>query len=174
MAEVAKSRFGREMSIDDQLIAGAARGLSAEDISREIGGIMSPARVMVRTRELLRAGDWLEEKEQEQALLIVLRNRVYELQKAKDLDSIKVQASIIKDLLAQLDKRAKANEVDLNTYSANVGRQLGHVVDLVLTYMRGAMREEIDLEKWDASIEEAMVLAVAEIQKKQRAVEAQP
>jgi hypothetical protein len=101
----------------------------------------------------------------------VLRNRVYELQKAKDLDSIKVQASIIKDLLTQLDKRQKANETDLSTYNANVGRQLGHVVDLVLTYMRGAMRDEIDLQKWDDSIEEALVLAQAEIAKRQ-AVEA--
>jgi hypothetical protein len=155
------------MSIDDQLIGGAARGLSAEDMSRELGGIMSPARVMVRTRELLRAGDWLEEKEQEQALLIVLRNRVYELQKSNDLDSIKVQASIIKDLLTQLDKRQKANETDLTTYNANVGRQLGHVVDLVLTYVRGSFRDQIEPDRWIEVIQEAMVMAAAEIEKKQ-------
>lgn len=165
------SRFGREMSIDDQLILGAARGLSPEDISREIGGIVTPARVMVRTRELLRADNWLEEKEKEQALLIILRNRVYDLQQSRDNDSIKLQASLIKDLLTQLGQREKANQEDLNTYSMNVGRQLGRVVDLVLTYMRGAMREEIDPAKWDSSIEEALVLAQAEIEKRQ-AVEA--
>ncbi len=166
-----RSQFGREMTLDDQLITGAARGLSPEDISREIGGVMSPARVMVRTRELLRAGDWLEEKESEQALLIVLRNRVYELQKAKDLESIKVQASIIKELLTQLDKRQKANEVDLNTFNANVGRVLGQVVDRTLAYMRGAFREEIDVEKWDEALEEALIMAQSEIEKHQ-AVEA--
>ena len=165
------SRFGRELSIDDQLIMGAARDMSPEDISRELDGALTPARVMVRTRELLKEPDWLTEKQQEQALLIVLRNRVYELQKAKDLDSIKVQAGIIKDLLTQLDKRSKANEADLSTYNANVGRQLGHVVDLVLTYMRGSMRDDIDLEKWDEALEEALVIAQSEITKKQ-AVEA--
>ncbi len=171
MSEIVHSRFGREMSLDDQLIMGAARDLSPEDVSREIGGIMSPARVMIRTRELLRSPDFLDEKQKEQALLLVLRNRIYELQNAKDLDSIKVQASLIKDLLTQIDKRSKANEHDLNTFNANVGRWLGHVVDLVLTYMRGAMREDIDLEKWDASIEEALVMATNEIAKRQ-AVEA--
>lgn len=167
MEEVVSSNFGRELSIDDQLIMGAARDMSPEDISREIGGILTPARVMVRTRELLRASDWLTEKESEQALLIVLRNRVFELQKAKDLDSIKVQASIIKDLLAQLEKRSKANEHDLTTYNANVGASLGRVVDLALGYMRGAFREDIDMDKWDAALEEALVVAQNEIEKKQ-------
>lgn len=161
------SRYGRELSIDDQLIQGAARGLSAEDISRDIGGILTPARVMVRTRELLKAGDWLEDKEQEQALLIVLRNRVHDLRNATDLDSIKVQANIIKELLAQLDKRAKSNTADLNTYNANVGRHLGHVVDLVLSYMRGAFHKQIDVEQWDERIQEALVIAANEIEKKQ-------
>lgn len=167
MATGEVSKFGRELSIDDQLIMGAARGLSPEDISREIGEVMTPARVMVRTRELLRSGDWLEQKEQEQALLTTLRNRVYELQKRDDLDSIKVQASIIKDLLAQLDKRQKANETDLNTYNANVGRQLGHVVDLALTYVRGSFRDQIEPTRWAEVIQEAMVMAASEIEKKQ-------
>lgn len=169
--EVVSSKFGRELSIDDQLIMGAARGMTPEDISREINGILTPARVMVRTRELLKAPDWLTRAQQEQSLLIVLRNRVHQLQRESGLDAIKVQAGIIKDLLGQLDKQYERTEADLNSYSQNVGRQLGHVVDLVLTYMRGAMREEIDLEKWDASIEEALVLAASEIEKKQ-AVEA--
>lgn len=161
------SKFGRELSIDDQLIMGAARDLSAEEISREIGGILSPARVMVRTRELLKSGDWLDEKEKEQALLLVLRNRVYELQNATDLDSIKVQTVIVKELLTQIDKRAKSNSADLNTYNANVGRQLGHVVDLVLSYMRGAFHAQIDVDAWDERLQEALVIASTEIEKKQ-------
>lgn len=165
MADV--SRFGRELSIDDQLIMGAARDLSAEEMSREIGGILSPARVMVRTRELLRSGNWLEEKEKEQALLLVLRNRVYELQTAKDLDSIKVQASIIKELLGQLDKRSKSNEHDLTTYSRNVGAALGRVVDETLAYMKGAFRDQIDHQKWDEAIKEALLMASIRIEEKQ-------
>lgn len=161
------SRFGRELSIDDQLIMGAARDLSAEEMSREIGGILSPARVMVRTRELLRSGNWLEEKEKEQALLLVLRNRVYELQTAKDLDSIKVQASIIKELLGQLDKRSKSNEHDLTTYSRNVGAVLGRVVDETLAYMKGAFRDQIDHQKWDEAIKEALLMASMRIEEKQ-------
>lgn len=157
------SKFGRELSIDDQLIMGAANGLSPEDISRSIGGILTPARVMVRTRELLKAGDWLEDKEQEQALLIVLRNRVAELQNSKDLDSIKVQTSIIKELLAQIEKRSKSNAADLNTYSRNVGAVLGRVVDETLAYMKGAFREEIDHQKWDEAIKEALLMASVRI-----------
>src|SRR5690606_18325977 len=137
-----------------QLIMCPARDLSPEDTSREIGGIMSPARVMVRTRELLRSPDFVDEKQKEQALLLGLRNRIYELQKSTDLDSSKVQAALINDLLAQIDKRSKANEHDLNTFNANVGRLLGQVIDRTLSYMRGAFREEIDPAKWDEALEE--------------------
>ena len=159
--------LGRGKSIDDALIEGAVLELSAEEISERIGRALSPARVMQKTRELLKAGDWLDENERERALLRVLQKRIVELQSTTDLDAIKVQAAMVKDLLVQLNKRRAALEVDLNTYSTNVGRQLGQVVDLALTYMKGALREEVDPEKWDGLVMEALLVAQREIEKKQ-------
>lgn len=165
--EVVSSKFGRELSIDDQLIMGAARDMSPEDISREIGGILTPARVMVRTRELLKSPGWLERAQREQALLIVLRNRVYELQKSSELDSIKLQASIIKDLLGQLDKQYSRTENDLSTYNSNVGATIGRVLDIAMSYMKGSLREKIDPKEWDDRLEEAVEMARVEIEKHQ-------
>lgn len=160
-------RLGRGKSIDDALIEAGVLGLSAEETSERIGRVLTPMRVMQRTRELAKSGNWLDEAEKEALLLKILQKRVVELQEERELDSIKVQASMVKDLLVQLNKRRAALDTDLNTYSANVGRQLGQVVDLALTYMKGALREEVDPEKWDGLVMEALLVAQREIEKKQ-------
>lgn len=162
--------LGKGKSINESLIEGAALGLSAEEISERIGRHLSPARVIQKTKELLRGGDWLDLAEKESALLRLLQERVIELQRAHDLDSIKIQGGLIKDLLIRLDKRRAAVDSDLNTYNENVGRQLGHVVDLTLTYMKGALRDQVDPAKWDELVADALVMAQVEIEKRQKAV----
>ncbi|MDF2506234.1 MAG: hypothetical protein K0Q52_93, partial [Microbacterium sp.] len=54
-----------------------------------------------------------------------------------------------------------------NTYNQNVGAVLGRVVDMSLSYMKGALRDQVDPEKWDELTQEALVLAWNEIEKKQ-------
>jgi hypothetical protein len=159
--------LGKGMSIDDALIEGAVLDLSPEEISARLGGVLSPARVMVRTRELLRSNDWLTEAEKERALLRTLQERVQELRRANDLDSIKAQFVIVKELLAQIQKRQLATDDQLATYNTNVGRELGRIVDLTLTYMKGALRNEIEPQRWDDLVQEALIMAQNEIAKKQ-------
>jgi hypothetical protein len=73
----------------------------------------------------------------------------------------------LKDVLDRLEKRQARITADLNTYNASVGQQLGHVVDLALTYMKGALRESVDAEKWDELVLDAIAVAAHEIEKKQ-------
>lgn len=161
-------KLGRGKSIDDALLEGAVLGLSAEEISGRIGGALSPARVMVHTREMLRGGNWLDDAERELAILRMLNKNLVELhQMALDTDGAKIQLQYAKELMDRLAKRRGAVESDLNTYNANVGRQLGHVVDLALTYMKGALREKIDPQAWDGLVLDAMAVAQVEIERHQ-------
>lgn len=156
-----------ENAIDEQILR-LADTCSPEEISLIIGGILSPARVAARTADLLKAQDWLTERQQEQ---LVLRNMRVILRRLSgphmDLDTAKVSLQYLKAIGDRLDKRAAANEQDLQTYNDNVGRQLGHVVDMALSYMKGALREEVDPDRWDELVLEALDLAQAEILSKQ-------
>lgn len=161
-------RPNRQKSTDDIIIELAAADLSAEEISRRIGGVITPARVMLRTRELLKAGDWLDLAQKEQALLRILHMNVMEMrEEALTVDSAKLQLAYIKEILERLDKRRATTDENLNTYNANVGRQIGSIVDEALAYMQGALREQIDPVKWRELVEEAMTIAWTRIAAKQ-------
>lgn len=159
--------LAKGQSIDDALLDGAVQNLSPEEVSARLKGALSPARVILRTKELLRDPGYIDEIMRERALLRVLEYRVTELQRSSDNDSIKLQATLVKELLAQLNRRKSATDDQLNTYNANIGRQIGHVVDLTLTYMKGALREQVDAQAWDTLVLEAMAMAWHEIEKKQ-------
>jgi hypothetical protein len=161
--------LGKGKSIDDALLEAAVMDLSAEETSARLRGALSPARVMLRWKELLRSNTWLEAAEREQALLRVLQSNLVDLQSAEGLgaDGYKIQLSIIRELFARLDKRQAATQEELNTYNQNVGAVLGRVVDMSLSYMKGALRDQVDPEKWDELTQEALVIAWNEIEKKQ-------
>lgn len=158
-------------SIDDALLQAAVLGLSAEETSTRIGGILSPARVMIRTREMLAGGNWLEDAERERAILRLLEKNLIELNNTfLDMDNAKVQLAYAKELFGRLDKRMAATETDLTTYDENVGRQMGHVVDIVLAYVGGRVvgrTEAITPDEWRGLIEEGMEMARYEIGTKQ-------
>ncbi|GAA4481784.1 hypothetical protein [Microbacterium panaciterrae] len=157
-------------SVEEQIIVYAAMKLSPEDISERIGGALTPARVRLRVKELLQEGDWLEDAEAEKALLTIALRQIGDIQQiagSKDLEAAKVLLTYLKDVLDRLEKRQSKLTTNLNTYNQNVGRQLGHVVDLALTYMKGALRESVDAEKWDELVLEAMTLAWTEIERHQ-------
>jgi hypothetical protein len=162
-------KLGKNRSIDDALLEAAVMDLSAEETSARLNGVLSPARVMVRWKELLRSNTWLEAAEREQALLRVLQKNLVDLQNAELMgaEGFKIQLSYIRQLFERLDKRQAATEEQLNTYNENVGRQLGRVVDMTLKYMQGALREVIEPAKWDELVQEALVMAQVEIAKKQ-------
>lgn len=161
MTEIARG------SLDDRMLALADR-CSPEEISEALGHAVSPAAIHRRIRELLAARDWLSEAEQDKLITLKMKRILGELEgRFLDLDNAKVQLQLLRAIGERLDKRREATEVDLNSYSANVGRQLGHVVDLALTYMKGALREEVDSDKWDALVADALSMAWVEIEKKQ-------
>jgi len=157
-------------SVDEQLIAYAVMDLSPEEISGRIGGVLSPARVRLRVNDLLTSGDWLTDAQKERALLSIALRQIGDIQQVAgsgDLEASKVLLVYLKDVLDRLEKRQVRITADLNTYNASVGQQLGHVVDLALTYMKGALRESVDAEKWDELVLDAIAVAAHEIEKKQ-------
>ncbi|MEV5068868.1 hypothetical protein MRBLMI12_000424 [Microbacterium sp. LMI12-1-1.1] len=159
--------LGPGQSIDDALLNGAVLELSAEAISERIGGILSPPRVMLRLRELLSGGTRLDDLEHERAVMMLLEKNLIALQNLpqKGSEEYRVLLSYAKALFDRMDKRKASIQAELNTYDQNVGRQLGHVVDLAMGYLRGAVRDQIDGAKWDELVEEAMAMAWNEIQK---------
>lgn len=152
----------------DAKILSMADHASPEEISLKLGGTISAAGIAARAKQLLTSRDWLTAAEQDELVTYKMRRILGELEtKYLDYDGAKVQLSLLRAIGERLDNRRAATAVDLSTYTENVGRQLGHVVDLALSYMKGALREEVDPTKWDALVDEAMGLAQQEIEKKQ-------
>ena len=55
---------------DKRLLALARRNMSPDEISEELGGLISPARAAQRIREILRSHDWLSQEEQQGLLML--------------------------------------------------------------------------------------------------------
>lgn len=55
---------------DKRLLALARRSMSPDEISEELGGLISPARAAQRVKEILRSHDWLSQEEQQGLLLL--------------------------------------------------------------------------------------------------------
>lgn len=158
--------------IDDKVLSLADR-LSPEEISREIGGVLSPAGVRVRLNHLLRERDWLESTQKEQLILRRMNKVIDELEDRTkyDLDSAKVLLQYLKASADRLDKRNAAREIDLNTLYGNQAKIMARAYDIALAHMRGALRGEIEAAVWDEAAREALMYARAELEKHQ-AVEA--
>lgn len=163
---VEKIRVGKGASIDDQLIALANLDLSAEEISSRLQGVLSPARVMIRTKEILSGGNWLTDLEKERALIRILQTNLAELRSNYlDLDNAKVQLQYVKAILEQIDKRKKVLDETYNLIEVNQGRLMGRVYDMALSYIRGAFRQEVDAAKWDEVKQAALLHAREELAK---------
>lgn len=157
----------RVKSVDDQILELAAMELSPLEISRRLGGIVNPAQVRLRVDELTKGANWLSAIQQEHALLSILRTNLLEMRdKSFDVDIMKLQHQYVDTLLKRADRRQEVTKNQLETYDANVGAQLGAVVDEALAYMKGALREEVDPVKWDALVGEAMEHAWVRIRSK--------
>lgn len=154
-------------SLDDALLDAATLGLSPAETARRLDGAITPARVIVRTRELLAEGDWLTELERERALLRTLEARIVELQRAHDLDSIKVQGTLVSRVLDQLNRRNTTIEDQLGRFNAEVGRFMGGVIFEFAGLLRGALLNEIDPARWAALQAEALQGALLAIEAKQ-------
>ncbi|MBT2484758.1 MULTISPECIES: hypothetical protein [unclassified Microbacterium] len=151
----------------DQTILRYCDSESAEEISRRLGGVITPERVAAQKTVLLTSKRWVDAAEQDELVLYRLRNILAQLEeKYLDLDNALVQLRFLKEIGARLDKRREATKIDLETYDLNVARVLGQVVDQSLSYMKGALRSEVDPDLWDQLVIEAMRHAQTVIEQK--------
>jgi hypothetical protein len=160
-------------NVDDTILR-YADSMSPGEISQMLGGVISPATVAARTQTLLQAKDWLTETQEDQLVTLRMKQLVNDLLDSKYAQDYKYMDIRLKALTAlgdRLDKRRSATAIDLNTLYGNQGALLGRVVDMALSYMKGALREAVDGEKWDELVREAVVQAQMEI-RKHEAVEA--
>lgn len=142
--------------------------MSPTQLSELIGGVMSAARVRVYVSELLNDVDWLTEAQEDRLVTLKLRRLLAILEnRFADNDNITLQLKLLKEIGGRLDKRRAATEVEIDRYHANVGRQMAQAVDIALAHMRGALKGDIDPEKWDAALLDAMVYAESKIAEKQ-------
>jgi len=130
----------RANDLDAALLDAATLGLSPEETSRRLDGVITPARVITRTRALLAGDDWVSDIEQERLLIRILRERVIELQGAHDLDSIKAQGVIIARLLDQLNRRSAA----LDSVHVRITAQLGSTLARAVSTFGKLLRSELE------------------------------
>lgn len=152
-------------AMDHKLLANADR-LSANELSKLIGGIIPPERIAAHVKNLLKERDWLTDAELDNLITYKLQRALAKLESQfEDLDNLKVQLGFIRELGARLDKRRAATTVDLNTLYGNNGRLMAQIFDITLAHMRGQLQDSISLDAWDEAADQALAYAKAEIQK---------
>lgn len=149
--------------LDDKMLS-MADSRSPKEISIALGGVITPSRVAARIKELLESRDWLTEAQQDQMVSLKMRELLGKLEEQFFTeDNAKVQLAYLKAIGERIDKRRAATQVDLNTYSANQARVMGRAIDITLSYVKGALRDEVDPRRWDELLAEGLEHAQAEI-----------
>ncbi|ALJ19502.1 hypothetical protein [Microbacterium sp. No. 7] len=144
---------------------------SPVDISREQFGGSVPASVIRERAEKVLSVDWLTAAQQEELVLRKLRNITsrLELELANqgflNLDNISAQLATLREQGRRLDARRAAAKVDVERYSANVAHEMVRAYDIALSYLRGALREQISDEHWAELTTEALLHAEREVMK---------
>jgi len=144
-------------SLDQGLLDGAILGLPATEIAARLGDVVAPEYVVQRTKQLLAGSDWLTDAERERALLGELERRIIQLRGADDLDSIKVQGTILRDLLDRLERRQLDIGEKILVYNRALGKEFADLVWLFAEQMRAAMPPGVDEPRWDQLTLDAMV-----------------
>lgn len=141
-----------------------ADSFSPEEIGERLR--LSPSAVAARITELLKMRDWLTAAQEDALITLRMKRILAQLEERYlDLDNAMMQLRLLKEIGNRLDKRQAATSVDLNTLYDNQGRIMARAFDIALSYMRGALRDEIDPERWDELTDEALQHAEAELQK---------
>ncbi len=157
---------GPANAVDQRLLLNAAR-MSPAELSADIGGLMNPAQVAAHVKRLLAERDWLTEAEQDMLTTQKMQAALAKLEsKYQDYENLALQLKYLKEIGVRLDKRREATQIDLNTYSANVGREMGRIFDMALAYMKGALSHEIDADTWDDAADAALEHAQTEAMRK--------
>lgn len=149
--------------VDDTILR-YADSRSPEEISMLLKGVITPKAVAARTQTLLQTRNWLTLAQEEQLLLLKMHDVLHDIEnKYQDDKMLTLRIKALKEIGVVIERRKKTLDVDLTTYSQNVGRVLGQVVDKSLAYMKGALRDQVDPDLWDQLVTEAMREARDEI-----------
>lgn len=150
--------------LDMKLLAMADQ--SPEEISRRLNGVIRPRAVAARLVALTDMPDWLTAQRQDRVLTLRMQAILDQLEaRGFDNDNAKTRLAVLKELGNRLDKRAAATNADLNTLYDNQGRIMAQAYDIALSYMKGALRDEIDPDRWDELSAEALKHAQTELTK---------
>lgn len=162
------SEVERKRSEVERKILRMSASHSPEEISRALGGTVSPARVAALTQTLLKQKNWLSSAQEDLQISWELRDVLDQMRNGfQDLDALKAQVTVLKLIGERLERRTRATQDDLNVLYANQGRIMAQAFDLALSYMKGALRDDIDPEKWDEAQREGLYHAQAELMKHQ-------
>lgn len=161
---------GEELSRIDTTILRYCDSESAEEISRRLGGVITPERVAAQKEKLLTSKKWLTAAQEDELVLYRLRAILAKMEEQTgnylDNDGAMVQLRLLKEIGARLDSRRAATQVDLETYDLNVAREMTRAYELALGYMKGALRADIDPDLWDEVAKDALAHAGREVAKK--------
>lgn len=152
----------------DETIIRYADSHSPEEISKILGGGISPARIASHTAALLKSKNWLSRAQEEQLILLKMRLTLNELEdQYLDKDNARLRLQYLKEIAERLDKRSEATEEQLNKLYGNQGRIMARAYDIALGYIAGAFREEIDPKVWADVTRDALLHAQTELAKHQ-------
>lgn len=149
-------------AFDARLLNGAARGLSPNELSRLVGGTVSPAEAAVRVREMLADKNFWSSVERKQLLLHRIHKAVEDIAEradqtkdSKDFGALIRALDLLRKSLAEMDGATEAE------MAAMVRMQAADMMDYMDALMRRA-REILADEYPDFNpdvIEEAIELA---------------
>lgn len=136
----------------DERILRLADHMSPEEISRDIGGVLSPARVHNRIKDILKRRNWLDAIEQEELILWKMRRILGELeQRYLDNDNAKIQLTYLKSIKEMLAERRAATADEKNMLYANQAQIVFE-----------AIRAMIEVAKIDPDARQALIGALPE------------
>ena len=134
-------------SVDDTILR-YADSRSAEEISKMLGGMISPMQVAERRNFLLTSRNPLTDAQQETLVLYKMRSLLAEMEgKYLDMDNAKFQLQALKTLGDQYDKRKAATDDQLSRLYANQAQIMFDAIRMALT----AVVKELKADDEEAS-----------------------
>ena len=164
--------MAKEQTIQDRVLR-LADIHSPEEISRELGGVLSPAKVRLLLNDLLSKNGrtWMDDDQREELLLYRLSNVIEKFEDmtlAGSIEHAKVYLAYLRTVKEMLDKRQAQRQVDLNALYANQAQIMFDAVKIATAGMVSALRDdfpELTQERAALAMDEALpqaVLAIAE------------
>ncbi|MGN6325830.1 hypothetical protein [Pseudolysinimonas sp.] len=147
--------------IDRKLLAGAADGLSPRELSRLVGGIVTPEEAAQRVRDLLESRNWLTFFEQEQLALESINEMLTMLRtmaNAGSLDAVKVSLSAIKLKLDTLAKNRISPEQAANIIREGQARIMLSAIQMAMLEASRTLASQYGVEPTE--VRETVMLAL--------------